>query len=64
MSSGSHDKASIEKLIRIVKIVERLTATDDSNVSILLGMGLHHYVTGILLWNNPPPEEARVQVEA
>jgi hypothetical protein len=58
MASGSHDQASIEKLIRIVKIVERLTATDFSNVSILLGMGLHQYLTGILLWNNPPPEEA------
>ena len=52
------------KLVRIVKIVERLTATEAANTDILLSMGLHEYITGLLQWNNSPPEEAQVCVEA
>jgi len=52
------------KLVRIVKIVERLTATEAANTDILLSMGLHEYITGLLQWNNSPPEEAQLCVEA
>jgi hypothetical protein len=53
-----------KKLARIVKIVERLTATEASNTDILLSMGLHEYIIGLLQWNNSPPEEAQVSIEA
>lgn len=53
-----------KKLVRIVKIVERLTATEASNTDILLSMGLHEYIIGLLQWNNSPPEEAQVSIEA